>query len=60
VQRKARCRQATIGWLHPRKPEVDQSDFGVVSLAFIQQVLQVHNGLFAANKLYNGVLASEG
>jgi len=40
LQRKARRRQATIGWLHPRKAEIDQSDLSVVGLTFIQQVLQ--------------------
>ena len=40
VQSKARRRQATIGWLHPCKAKIDQSDLSVVSLTFIQQVLQ--------------------
>ena len=40
VQSKARRSQAAIGWLQPRKAKIDQSDLSLVSLAFIQQVLQ--------------------
>jgi len=40
VQSKAWSSQAAIGWLHSRKAKIDQSDLSLVSLTFIQQVLQ--------------------
>jgi len=40
VQRKAWRRQAAIRWLHPCKAKINQSNFGIVSITFIQQVLQ--------------------
>ena len=47
VQCKARRRQAAIGRLHPREAKIDQSNFSVVGLACIQQVL--HDTQFTVN-----------